>query len=353
MRIAIASQNACSIEALRRVILSVKGLELAWIAQNGAGAIDSCARDSPDLVLLDLEISSPGGKETTGRITACSPCAVLIVTKSVNGNPGAVFDALGAGAVDAVTMPDLPLGGTVEGAAALIAKIRMVGRLIGVPKRRPPIGRAPGLGTTAMDSSAGLVVIGASAGGPAALAAILMSIPPDFPAGVVIVQHMDAAFVRSMASWLSSQCALPIRVAERHDRPDPGTALIAGTNDHLLLTEAGELDYSAAPGAGIYRPSIDVLFESVAVRWKGAGVGLLLTGMGTDGALGLRALRSAGFLTVAQDRDTSAVYGMPKAAVGIGAVDLVLPLDKIAERLINAFTPGSRRRRPARNDIQC
>ena len=180
-----------------------------------------------------------------------------------------------------------------------------------------------------------LVAIGASAGGPGALARLLAGIPKHFPAAIVIVQHVDRQFAAGMAAWLSRESLLPVRVAEEGDRIRAGTVLLAATNDHLSLTAGDRLGYLAEPIGSVYRPSIDVFFDSIRACWKGQAVGVLLTGMGDDGAKGLKSLRDEGHHTIAQDQATSAVYGMPKAAMALGAAVDILPLERIAARLID------------------
>ena len=182
-----------------------------------------------------------------------------------------------------------------------------------------------------------LVAIGASAGGPAALAALLSGLPKDFPAAVVIVQHVDERFTQGMAEWLGGQSALPVRVAKEGDRPTAGIVLLAGTNDHLTFKTAERIGYTPDPRSQAYRPSVDVFFASIGALWSGEAIGVLLTGMGRDGAIGLKTLRDKGCYTIAQDQATSTVYGMPKAAASLGAAVDVLPLERIAPRLVNTF----------------
>lgn len=180
-----------------------------------------------------------------------------------------------------------------------------------------------------------LVGIGASAGGPAALATVLGGLPQDFPAAVVVIQHVDEHMALGMAEWLGLHSALPVRVAAEGDRPIPGSVLLAATNDHLVLKTADRLGYSPEPRDYVYRPSVDAFFQSVCRLWRGDVVGVLLTGMGRDGALGLKALRDQGRHTIAQDQESSAVYGMPKAAAKLDAAVDILPVARIASRLVN------------------
>jgi chemotaxis response regulator CheB len=179
-----------------------------------------------------------------------------------------------------------------------------------------------------------LIVIGASAGGPAATATVLRGLPKDLAAAIVIVQHVDERFAAGMAEWLDQVSVLPVRVAREGDPLLVSAVLLAATNDHLTLKSANRLGYSVEPSHCLYRPSVDVFFHSVCRLWPGDAVGVLLTGMGRDGAVGLKALRDLGHHTIAQDEATSAVYGMPKAAATLNAAVDILPAEDIAPRLI-------------------
>lgn len=337
MRIAIVNDVAMAVEAMTRVLAQAPEHQLAWIAHDGAEAIAQCARDTPDLILMDIVMPGTDGVKATREIMAHSPCAILLVTATIEARVAKVFEALGAGALDAVKTPIL---GAAGGAAALLAKIATLRRLIEPDTHRagqPAPPAAPGVPPTALRET-NLVVIGSSAGGPAALATLLGGLPNDFPAAIVLVQHVDEQFTPLMANWLNNQSAIPVRVAREGAHPEPGTALIAGTNDHLVFVNPQTLAYTAEPRAYFYRPSVDVFFHSVVKHWKGNVAGVLLTGMGRDGAKGLKALRDAGVLTIAQDRATSVVYGMPKAAAELGAACEILPVEKIAPRLIRYFS---------------
>jgi two-component system response regulator WspF len=338
MRIAIVNDMATAAEALRRVILSVPGYQLAWIARNGAEAVEHCRLDTPDLILMDLIMPVMDGVEATRRIMAGTPCPILVVTAAVTGNSAKVFEALGLGALDAVQTPVLVGEGAKASAATLKFKIARLGRRAmednerGIPGKETP--GDPRTGSIAGDK---LVAIGASAGGPAAVAEILGGLPRDFPAAIVIIQHVDAEFVPLMADWLNQTSALPVRIARQGERPEAGTALIAGTRDHLAFLNSRELGYTPEPRACHYRPSIDVFFESVVRHWNGRSVGVVLTGMGRDGAKGLKAMREAGSPTIAQNAATSVVYGMPKAAAEQCAAVHILPIDEIAAKLRGIF----------------
>jgi two-component system response regulator WspF len=178
-----------------------------------------------------------------------------------------------------------------------------------------------------------LIAIGASAGGPAALARIISYLPANFSTPMVVVQHVDPRFAESLVSWLDDQTPLRVRLVQEDDCPSPGVILFAGRDRHLSFTNSNRLAYVAEPADAFYRPSVDVFFNSIRRHWLGDVLGVLLTGMGRDGAQGLLQLRQAGHCTIAQDRVSSAVYGMPKAAAELGAAAEVLNLDQIGLRL--------------------
>lgn len=324
MRIGIVNDMPMAVEAMRRVIVSSGQHEVVWAAKDGAEAVENCQRDRPDMVLMDLIMPGMDGVEATRRIMAASPCAILVVTATVEGNAGKVFEAMGAGALDVVQTPTFGGDDGAQGAAGFLYKIDATAKLIREPSEPAKHGVR----------ARHLVAIGASAGGPAALAKLLGGLPADFPAAVVIVQHIDVQFTPGLASWLGNVCKLPVRVAKEGDVAEGGVVLVAGTNDHLTLPPGGRLSYTREPEYYSYRPSVNVFFESVRWNWRGDVVGVLLTGMGRDGADGLKLLRDARHHTIAQDRATSAVYGMPKAAADLGAATDVLPLEKIAEAII-------------------
>ena len=185
------------------------------------------------------------------------------------------------------------------------------------------------------------MAVGSSTGGPQALAEILGGLPRAFPGCLVIVQHFDPAYADGLTSWLSEQSGFAVRLAVAGDRPAPGDVLVAAADSHLVMRRGGSLGYEKEPSATPYRPNIDVFFRSLASHGPKQAAAVLLTGMGADGAEGLKQLRQAGWLTIAQDRATSVVYGMPKAAAEMGAASMILPLPRIAN-VLRAHVSGSR-----------
>jgi chemotaxis response regulator CheB len=333
MRIGIVTDCAQDAEVLRQAVALKPGHHVVWTAGSGATAVELCHRLTPDLILMDLRVGADC-VDATRRIMTSAPCAIVIVTVSVHNHAARVFEAMGHGALDAVDLPP-STASLPERAAPLLAKIATISRLIG---EKDP---SPGTDRTGQPRSIyPLIAIGASAGGPAALASVLGGLPGDFPAAIVVVQHVDEQFADGMARWLSRQSPMPVTVAREGDHPAIGRVLLAGTGNHLTLTTAHGLGYTPEPRHYPYRPSIDVFFESVSRLWPGPAIGVLLTGMGSDGALGLKALRDKGHHTIAQDQASSAVYGMPKAAARLNAAVDILPAERIASRLVEMTVRG-------------
>lgn len=339
MKIGIVNDSPMAVEALRRAIMQRPGCTVAWVAHGGAEAVTRCEQDPPDLLFMDMVMPGVDGVEATRQIMAATPCPILIVTVDVGANAARVFDAMGYGALDAVNTPRMNQPQDVQ---SLLAKLDVIDKLIG-DRERASLTKAR-MDTPTMWQHAPLIAIGASAGGPAALATLLSALPGDFSASIVIVQHVDARFAEGMAHWLDEQAALPVRAAKEGDRPMPGTVLMAATGDHLALRDKSHLGYTPNPREYVHRPSVNVFFESIVGNWQGHAIGVLLTGMGRDGARGLKAMREAGYHTIAQDQASSAVFGMPKEAIAMDAAVEVLSIEQIAPRLVKLCAAPSLQR---------
>lgn len=327
MKIAIVSGAQTVTETIRQLLLPIPGYQVVWTARDGAEAVTKCAIDRPDLVVMDLLMPIMDGAEATQHIMQQSPCAILLLTSNLQHHTTKVFQALGDGAIDAVSLPTSDQPALAQ---PLLHKIASIRTLLG---KQPSTSPSP---CASRRSAVPLLVIGASTGGPKALATLLTGLPADFSAAIVVVQHVDAEFAPGMVEWLQHHTPLPIALAQPGDRPQPGTVFLAGTNDHLILQPDFSLGYVREPLDNPYRPSVDVFFRSVARLWESPGTAVLLTGMGRDGAAGLLALRQKGWQTIAQNQATCVVYGMPKAAVELGAATTVLPLEAIAPTLLKS-----------------
>lgn len=336
MRIAIVNDLKLAVEVLRRAVATIPGATVAWIAEDGKQAVEKCAQDRPDIILMDMIMPVMNGVEATKRIMAATPCPILVVTATVEGNSSKVFEALGAGALDAVETPGLGAGGAVERAESLVRKVQAI-RMISAGQSAAPAFKfdvAPAAAPTPVPA---MVAIGASTGGPMALSLILKALPRTIPWPVVIVQHVDLQFAPGLASWLTSESGHTVRVATSGEPLRAGSVILAATNDHLLLDPSGRMLYSQNPKEAVFRPSVDVFFESLAAPSVARGVAVVLTGMGRDGAIGMSKLRKAGWHTIAQDKASSVVWGMPGACVEVGAAVEVLSAAEVGGAIMNAM----------------
>ena len=331
MRIAIVNDMMMAVEALRRVVTTVAEYEIAWIANNGAEAVEKCAKDRPDLILMDLIMPVMNGVEATCAIMKETPCAILVVTVTVTGNASLVFEAMGCGALDAVTTPVFSPDGKIEGGDELIKKIATIGKLIDKDvesvKKESDFQKRP-------EKLPTMVAVGCSTGGPKALSVILSGMPQKLGASIVIVQHVDVQFASELAEWLNEQTELTVTLAREGMYPEENVIYIAETNDHLIIGADSAFHYTVEPRNYPFRPSANTFFSSLNKHWKRKDVAVLLTGIGKDGAEELLELRMAGWHTITQDEQTSVVYGMPKAAAELGAAVEILPLEKISDSIV-------------------
>ena len=350
IKVAIANDTLITLEALRRMIATDTAYQLIWTARDGEEAVTKAKLNPPDLILMDLLMPKMSGVEATRQIMAHTPCAILIVTGNIRSNTSIVFEAMSCGALDVVQTPTIASRGTTQkiieeirtAAQPLLAKMVTVSKVVGKYKKAQTTNIER---DGSQEKTSSLVLIGASTGGPKAIAKVLSQLSASFPAAIVVVQHIDPQFVGGLAAWLNSQSALPVRIATQGDSPISGEVLLAGGSGHLKMNKSCKLTYisNEAPEASetFYQPSVDVLFKSVAQHWRSRGQAVLLTGMGSDGAVGLKTLRSLGWRTIAESKESCVVYGMPRAAAELGAVDTVLSAAEIARALEDRTVPAS------------
>ncbi len=337
-------------------LLTRAGFEVMATAPDPLFAMELLKKDRPDVMVLDVEMPRMDGISFLKQLMASAPLPVVMCSTLTEQGAATTMAALAAGAVGIVTKPKAGLKSFVQDdgngiVAALKAAARAnVGALSRFPASSPATpgaGRAggapaapaaPGLLAPMISTTERVVAVGVSTGGVQAIEQVLPRLPRNAP-GMVIVQHMPEKFTASLATRLDGLCAMQVREARHGDRVLPGVALIAPGGRHTRMVRSGaqyHVEVFDGPVVNHHRPSVDVLFRSVATAAGANAIGLIMTGMGDDGARGLREMRSAGAWTLAQDEASCVVFGMPKEAIKLGAVDEVVPLSHIAERILAA-----------------
>lgn len=302
-------------------------------AADGAQAVDRVTLLAPDVVLMDVVMPLMDGLEATRQIMQTRPTPIVLVSASLEiSETDIAFKALKAGALTVLRKP--LLDNDLAEVRHLLSTLRSMSEVHVIHHfhRPEPVANAITPGGTVRPR---VVAIAASTGGPAALGEILWNLPSNFTLPVVIVQHIAADFVPSLVGWLNHISKLPVRVAKHGEKVQPGMIHIAPGNGHLSIAHG--LTFSVDPnlGAARYMPSGDILLESVARFYGAQAVGIVLTGMGDDGALGLQKMYQAGAFTIAQDEESSVVFGMPGSAIRLGAARQIIPLTRIARVLAN------------------
>jgi len=306
-------------------------------------------RHLPDVVCTDFMMPEMDGLELTKRIMATHPTPILAVS-SVVDDPASAFPILQAGALDFFPKPSPAPGEEESIRQELAQKLRVLSKVYVFRRtaratseacaKRPPT-------TTRPDRAAPpraparryrVALIGASTGGPQAIQKILSRLPSDYPAPICLVQHLSDGFLAAFAAWLDKTTALTVRVATHGHRPVPGSVYLAPEGQHLGFGPTGLLDLRTEAPCDGHRPSASVMFASAARVFRDRSISALLTGMGRDGAMGMKALSDAGAMTIAQSAETCVVYGMPRAAVELGVVTHVLSPDAIADALLEVTT---------------
>lgn len=334
VRVMIVDDSRLDQEMLRRLLERGGGVEVVDTVPGAREALDRLEEVDPDLILTDLVMPGMGGRELVEEVMVRSPRPILVVTASYDD--AKVFRLIEAGALDVVRKPAPQDEDERQQAAEDLARKVRVLSDVTVFTRRGPTTEAEGTGepTGTVDDGDGVVVIGASTGGPQALQAILGELQPSFPLPILCVQHISGGFTRGFTEWLDGVVDLDVREAADGATPEPGTVTLPEPDRHLKLTAQGQVRSTDEPDVDGHRPSITATMESAAKAHGANAVGVLLTGMGSDGARGMEAIRKADGTTIAQDEDTSVVYGMPARAIEQGVVDHILPLDRVASKML-------------------
>ena len=345
-RITVLIVDDCAIsrELLTRLLTSEPGLEIIGYARNGEEAFALAAERKPDVVTMDIHMPGLDGFETTRRIMETDPRPIVIVSSSFNaGDVARTFRAMEAGAVAAVEKPPGPghpaheaLARRLIDTVKAMAEVRVIRRWprvrSGAQKPQPvPPPRAAG--------PLRLVAVGASTGGPPALQRLLAGLPKPCPVPVVIVQHISAGFVQGLGDWLTATTGMPVRSARPGELAPAGTALLAPDDWQTSVSREGRIICQPEPAEHGLRPAVSFLFRAVAQNFGPCAVGVLLTGMGRDGAAELKLMRDAGAVTLAQDQESSIVHGMPGEAIRLGAATHIGSPESLAAVLNGLLTP--------------
>jgi two-component system chemotaxis response regulator CheB len=350
LRVLVADDSAFMRTALSRMIDSDPALRVIGTAQTGLEALEKVVSLQPDVVTLDVEMPGLNGLETLKRIMREAPRPVIMVSSLTQEGAETTLEALDNGAFDylpkQLSYASLDI---VKIREDLVAKIKAAGET-----RRPrPPARIPcsALPTQvapreAYQTHPTIVAVGTSTGGPKALQEILPLLPADLPVGVLVVQHMPVGFTGPFARRLNNLCKISVREAQQEDPIEPGAVYIAPAGQHMTVHHRAGCKYvihlSTKPENALHVPSVDVMMLSVAEVFRALAMGIIMTGMGADGAVGMQAICKAGGVTVGQDEPTCTVYGMPRSCAEMGVLQRVVPLQQIPQQILQAI--GYRKR---------
>ena len=331
-RVVIADDSLIAREMLSTILSSDPDIEVVGLAKTGEEAVDMVERLRPDLVTMDIHMPKMNGLEATERIMAFHPTPILVVSSSVYGEGmGLAFDALNLGALEVIKKPeprdwaDLErIGKDVLRKVKILSRVKVITHIRGRRDRRGAIEPA----TPAERTKRSIVAIGSSTGGPSALLSVFSGLPGDLPVPVLVAQHIADGFVPGLVNWLNAGSRMKVVVAEAGQLPEPGVVYIAPTGTNMVL-EGKRIGFREPEKGQLYIPSADTLFDSVARSYGKRAIGVILTGMGADGAKGMKRMHDAGAITIAQDEETCTVFGMPKAAIDVGGVDRIMALPAI------------------------
>lgn len=332
IRVLLAEDSPTARALIASILTADADIRLVGEAKNGVEAVEMTRRLKPDLVIMDIHMPLLDGFEATKQIMIEAPTPIVVVSSSVDAH-GAVssIQALRAGALSIMSKPPGPTSPAFEESArSLISAVKTMSQVKVVRHFAP---RVSTRSAVVAPRRGKIVAIAASTGGPAAMNRILAELPASFPAPILLVQHIADGFLGAFTDWLNGVSSLMVKIAEDGELLVPGKVYVAAEKQHLGVTPLGKAVLSDAPPIGGFRPSASFLFQSVAASYGAESVAAILTGMGSDGVDGLRAIKTAGGRIIAQDEETSVVFGMPGAAVSAGLPDVVLPLPALAAAL--------------------
>lgn len=348
IRVLIADDSILARDLIKAILSTDSDIVIAGEAKNGAEAVAMTASLKPDIVTMDIEMPVMNGLDAIEQIMAKSAVPILVVT--TRGDAHTAYSAISRGALDLIQKPDVNLEVAMEfiSKVKLLSKVRVLTHIKG---KRPQIEQqqefsgATKMPRPAMTSTSNkIVAIASSTGGPDALSVILSGLPETFPCPIVIAQHISDGFVPGMVDWFKKITRLQVKMGASGDELKPGSVYVSPSESHMTVGKNGRIALEERQPSDIFRPSCDRLLLSVADVFGQRSIGVILTGMGNDGALGMQKIKQCGGITIAQDEKTSIVFGMPKVAIETGCIDTVLPIQEIGRGLTDILTSQSGKR---------
>lgn len=333
IKIALAHESYLLLDTLVRLLSQQSTYHIIWIAENWEEVLIKLQTQSPDLLILDICLPKLGDLVELRKIIPTYRCNVLISTMDIELNAPKVFQAMGLGAVDVVSLKEEVLKNDAQKQQEFLSKVHRILQLQ-TQHSYEKVKRQEILSDDQM-SATQLVAIGASTGGPLALSEVISSFPEDSKCSIVVIQHIDELFIPGLISWLNNYSNLPVVIAQSGVKPESGMVYVAGKNEHLVINAEQRFEYIKSKKDYAYAPSIDVFFESLSDEWPFPFAAVLLTGMGSDGAKGLKKLHEKKWFTIVQNKESCVIYGMPKAAIAMGNVHEILSLNEIGPRIMN------------------
>lgn len=346
IRILLVEDSPVALTILRRILESAPDMEIAGTAHTGLEALDLMPTVRPDVICTDLHMPRMNGLELTTQVMAQHPCPILVVSASVqDDDPEHIFKLLEAGALDVLPKPKAGLDADSDRLKqSLINKVKVLSGVRVFRKKRSPAtaqsaAARPAARSAPLSCRPKILAVGASTGGPLALQEFLAPLPAAFPLPIVCVQHISSGFLQGLIDWLESQCRLSVKIAQSGERPEPGKIYFPPERQHLTLDRRGRFVHAGSVPVANHCPSITTTFNSIAQFYGRRAIGVLLTGMGRDGADGMQAIAQAGGFTIAQDEATSVVFGMPKEAIALNAAREILPIQTIGPTILKLLEP--------------
>jgi len=334
IRVLIADDSPLARELLKAVFDQDEEISVIGEAANGAEALKKTIELSPDLVTLDIHMPVMDGIEAIRQIMSAHPVPILVITSSSDADTA--YAAISKGALEVLPKPDIYAGYSKEilNKIKLLSKVKVISHIIALQSPKLTGKHTPELRREYPDKSDKLVAIASSTGGPKALSLLLSALPENFPYPIIIAQHISDDFVSGMAHWLNDISRLTVRITEEGEIPVRGAVYLCPSEKHTKINSGKRIAFRNRGKGDIYFPSCNLLLSSAADVYGANSIGIILTGMGDDGVIGMKKIKEAGGLTIAQDEKTSVVFGMPKVAIESGCIDKVLPIHDISKAIM-------------------